>query len=80
MKIGLEVETDEDEDVDDAEEVERDVTIGGGAYCGIGATRGVEGCVPGSEGFCGYATVTWGEGTPRAYFDGGGGAGIAHLP
>jgi hypothetical protein len=49
VKIGLEDETDDDEDVDDADEVERDVTICGGAYCGIGATSGVGG---GSE--CGF--------------------------
>jgi hypothetical protein len=50
VKIGLELETDDDEDVEDADDVERDVTICGGAYCGIGATSGVGG---GSEGgFC----------------------------
>jgi len=76
VKIGLEVESDDDEDVDDAEEVERDVTICGGAYCcGIGATSGVGG---GSEGgFCVY--VKCAEGTPCAYFDGRGGSGITLL-
>lgn len=72
VKIGLEDEADDDEEMDDADEVERVVTICGGAYCcGIGATSGVGG---GSEG--GYATVTCGEGTPRPYFDGDGGSGI----
>ncbi|KAH9063726.1 hypothetical protein EDB83DRAFT_2315293 [Lactarius deliciosus] len=78
VKICLEVGTDDDDDddVDDADEVERAVTICGGAYWGIGATSGgVVGCVLGGEGgFCRYA-----EGTPRAYFDGGGGLGIAPL-
>lgn len=77
VKIGLEDEADDDEEMDDADEFERVVTICGGAYCcGIGATSGVDGCV---GGFCGYATVTCGEGTPRPYFDGDGGSGITPL-
>jgi len=79
VKIGLEVETDDDEDVDDADEVERAVTICGGAYCGIGATSGVGDWPGGEGGFCRYGRVTCAEGTPRAYFDGGGGWGIAPL-
>lgn len=63
--------------MEDADEVERDVSIGGGAYCGIGATSGVGGgCV---GGFCVYATVACAEGTPCAYIDGRGGSGITPL-
>jgi hypothetical protein len=81
VKIPLEGGVDDDEEMDDADEVERVVTICCGAYCcGIGAASGVGGEEPGNEGgFCGYATVTCVEGTRRPYFDGDGGSGIIPL-
>jgi hypothetical protein len=81
VKKGFTDETDDDEDVDDADEVERVVTICGGEYCGIGAaSNGVGGSELGGEGgFREYASVTCAEGTPRAYFDGGGGWGMMLL-
>jgi hypothetical protein len=50
VKIPRELETEDAEDVDDAES---DATICGGGYCGIGKASGLGGCEPGSDcGFC----------------------------